>query len=138
VRFLGDQGALVSCSADKTVKLWSADAEGAYSTSAVFQVRPAPPAQLPVQLPAQLAIEGLGPVPMGLACRYFCPTRLAAWKMGYTPGMVVCNMLSYYSASQVLGMAGGGGLPLCCSCQCVVAGHCTPLACLRHCSETAQ
>lgn len=37
VRFLGGEGALVSCSADKTVKLWSADAEGAYTTAAVFQ-----------------------------------------------------------------------------------------------------
>lgn len=45
VRFLGGEGALVSCSADRTVKLWSADAEGAFTAAAVFQARgaPAPP-----------------------------------------------------------------------------------------------
>ncbi|KAK9838127.1 hypothetical protein WJX81_002866 [Elliptochloris bilobata] len=37
VQFLGSDGALVSCSADRTVKLWSADAEGAFTAAAVFQ-----------------------------------------------------------------------------------------------------
>ncbi len=85
MRFLGDQGALVSCSADKTVKLWSADAEGAYSTSAVFQVRPAPLAQLPVQLPAQLAIEGLGPCTNGARLPVLLPHAASSQKNGLHP-----------------------------------------------------
>lgn len=39
VRFLGAEGALVSCSADRTVKLWSADVNGAFTAAAVFQAR---------------------------------------------------------------------------------------------------
>ncbi len=121
MRFLGDQGALVSCSADKTVKLWSADGEGAYSTSAVFQARPALPA-LPA---AQLAIEGLGPAPMGLALPVFSRHAANSMYKLYTPVLCLCSFWSYHVRLRSKAWRGRRPAIVLSSCQCAVAGLCT-------------